>query len=113
MTKEHPAFGTTALENLTPAWSLFPRKKPVLPLPHPLRGLVLCAARGKTNAGHVGEAKGQCPSQRTRYPGTGKQGGVDRPSCSDEGGKQRRGQHRVEAISKVLNTRFPRSTQRC
>lgn len=57
MTKEHPTLGTTALENLAPTWGLFPREKPVLPLPDPLRGLVFCAARGETNAGHVGEAK--------------------------------------------------------
>ena len=93
MTEEHPTLGATALENFTPPWSFFPGEKPEFPLPHALRGLVLRAARGKTNASHVGEAKWKCPSERTRYPGTGEQGGVDRPSCSEEGGEQTRGQH--------------------
>lgn len=91
MTEEHPTLGATPLENFTPARCFFPREKPVLPLPYPLRGLVLCAARGKTNGSHVGETKWKCPSERTCYPGTGKYGGVDRTRCSDEGGKQ--GQH--------------------
>lgn len=93
MAEEHATLGAATLENFAPTWGSFPCKKPIFSFPHPLRGLVLCSARGETNASHVGEAQRECPSQGARYPGSSVKGGVDRPRCSGEGGKQARGEH--------------------
>lgn len=57
MAQEHTTLGAATLENFAPAWSLLPREKPIFPLPHALRGLVLCSTRSKANADRVGEAK--------------------------------------------------------